>query len=90
MRRPATRSSRSIGSCAHTSREHGVYAQGATALNIWLGSRGDGNEAFVKDNGLTIALTAMFLLSLFGMVLTGRATFNQELTQHGARPIGLL
>ncbi len=47
-------------------------------------------KRFVKDSGLTIALTAMFLLSLFVMVLTGRASFNQELTQHGARPIGLL
>ncbi len=47
-------------------------------------------RTFFRDNGLTIALMAMFLLSVAGMVWSGHATHNQELAEHGAPAIGLL
>lgn len=47
-------------------------------------------RAFFRDNGLTIALTAMFLFSLVGMTWTGHLNHNQELAKHGAPAIGLL
>jgi len=42
---------------------------------------------FFRDNGLTLALSAMFLASLVGMALTGQAARNQELTAHGRAAI---
>lgn len=42
----------------------------------------------LRDNGLTLALLTMFLVSLIGMSLTGHATRNQELTEHGQEAIG--
>ncbi|PIO99165.1 DUF6766 family protein [Pleomorphomonas carboxyditropha] len=45
---------------------------------------------FFRDNGLTVALMAMFLVSVAGMIWTGHAHHNQELTEHGAPAIGLL
>lgn len=47
-------------------------------------------KKFLRDNGLTIALAAMFVFSLCGMMLSGRAAYNNELLNHGAAPIGLL
>lgn len=44
---------------------------------------------FLRDNGLTLALSAMFLASLAGMALTGHAARNQELGEHGQTAIGL-
>ncbi len=44
---------------------------------------------FLRDNGLTLALSAMFLASLIGMALTGHAARNQELSDHGQAAIGL-
>jgi hypothetical protein len=44
---------------------------------------------FLRDNGLTLALSAMFLASLIGMTLTGHAARNQELSEHGQAAIGL-
>lgn len=45
---------------------------------------------FVRHNGLTLALLGMFLASLGGMALTGFASHNEELVQHGrqALPLG--
>jgi hypothetical protein len=42
-----------------------------------------------RDNGLTIALAAMFLLSALGMIWTGHAAHNDELREHGVAAIGL-
>ncbi|WP_306224302.1 DUF6766 family protein [Bosea beijingensis] len=43
----------------------------------------------LRDNGLTLALSAMFLVSLIGMALTGHASRNQELVEHGQAALGL-
>lgn len=43
-----------------------------------------------RDNGLTIVLMTMFLVSVVGMILAGHATYNEELTNHGAPAVGLL
>lgn len=40
-------------------------------------------KSLLRDNGLTLVLMAMFLVSLCGMVLTGHAAFNAELADHG-------
>lgn len=45
---------------------------------------------FLRDNSLTLVLCAMFLVSVIGMALTGRATFNKELADQGIAPVGLL
>ena len=44
---------------------------------------------FFRDNGLTIALMTMFLVSAVGMILAGHASYNEELREHGASAIGL-
>ncbi|GAB4073275.1 hypothetical protein KHC28_01245 [Ancylobacter sonchi] len=45
---------------------------------------------FLRDNGLTLALGTMFLFSVIGMALTGRASFNKELVDHGQAALGLV
>ena len=45
---------------------------------------------FFRDNGLTIALMTMFLVSAVGMILAGHASYNEELTSHNAPAVGLL
>ena len=47
-------------------------------------------KQFIRDNGLTIALVAMFLASVLGMIGAGQAAYNHELQQHGAREVGLI
>ena len=47
-------------------------------------------KTFLRDNGLTLVLLAMFLSSIAGMLLTGRATYNEELAEHGAPALDLL
>lgn len=44
----------------------------------------------LRDNGLTIALLALFLFSLAGMLWSGWIAFNDNLSEHGAETIGLL
>ena len=44
---------------------------------------------FVRNNGLTLALLAMFLLTLGGMAITGLTSHNQELLQHGRQAVPL-
>ena len=46
-------------------------------------------KTFLRDNGLTIALTSMFLFSMIGMVWSGFAAHNEDLGEHGAAAIGL-
>jgi hypothetical protein len=45
---------------------------------------------FFKDNGLTIVLLGLFLLSIIGHWLTGWRFENQQLTEHGRAPLTLL
>lgn len=47
-------------------------------------------KTFLRDNGLTIALVAMFLFSVLGMVWSGHAAHNDELREHGSAGIGVL
>jgi len=44
---------------------------------------------FLKDNGLTIALIALFVLSLVGMVAAGLSHVNETLMLHRRAPLGL-
>jgi hypothetical protein len=37
----------------------------------------------LRDNGLSLALGTLFLLTLIGQTLTGQATYNAEQTSHG-------
>ncbi|MEO9341063.1 DUF6766 family protein [Mesorhizobium sp. SB112] len=46
-------------------------------------------KTFVRDNGLSLALSAMFVISAFGMILTGQNAFNKELVDHGKMGLGL-
>ncbi len=43
----------------------------------------------VRDNGLTIALLALFTVSLIGQVVAGHWVANKDLVEHGARGMGL-
>lgn len=45
-------------------------------------------KTFLRDNGLTIALAAMFVFSLLGMMLSGHSAYNSELQDHGAAVLG--
>lgn len=45
---------------------------------------------WLRDNGLTIVLTAAFVFSIGAMALTGWSAHNQELSRHGSSEIGLL
>lgn len=47
-------------------------------------------RTFFRDNGLTLALTAVFVLSVVGMIFTGQAAYNKELADHGAAAVGIL
>ncbi|MCF6103084.1 MULTISPECIES: DUF6766 family protein [Mesorhizobium] len=47
-------------------------------------------KSFFRDNGLTIALVAMFLFSAIGMIWSGHTAYNEELQNHGSASIGLL
>ena len=44
----------------------------------------------LRDNGLTLVLMAMFLISLAGMVTSGLSAHNQELVEHSQAPLTLL
>lgn len=47
-------------------------------------------KTFLRDNGLTIALSALFLFSVGGMIWAGHSVHNEELHEHGAPAIGLI
>lgn len=44
---------------------------------------------WIRDNGLTIALLAAFLVSIVGMGISGWSAHNEVLSSHGALPLGL-
>ncbi|HYC96837.1 DUF6766 family protein [Brevundimonas sp.] len=44
---------------------------------------------WLKDNGLTLALMALFAVSLIGQAAAGFAHENDELREHGAQTVGL-
>ena len=46
-------------------------------------------KALLRDNGLTIALTAMFVFCGLGMIWSGHLAHNEELQEHGGAAIGL-
>ena len=46
-------------------------------------------KTLLRDNGLTLALMTLFLVSLFGQVFSGLAVENQQRTEHGEALIGL-
>lgn len=45
---------------------------------------------FLKDNGLTIALMALFLVSIIGHWVMGWQVENEELARHGGQAVSLL
>ena len=45
--------------------------------------------AALRDNGLTIVLTTLFVLSIVAMGLTGWKAHNAFLVEHGGAPLGL-
>ena len=47
-------------------------------------------RTFFRDNGLTIALAALFLVSILGMIWSGHSVHNKELAEQGSVGIGLL
>ena len=47
-------------------------------------------RAFLRDNGLTIALSTLFIFSIAAMGLTGWKAHNTVLLEHGTAPLGLL
>lgn len=48
-----------------------------------------GMKKWLRDNSLTLALAVLFLVSLFGQVVTGYASENEELLEHGQVLISL-
>jgi Domain of unknown function (DUF6766) len=42
----------------------------------------------LRDNGLSLALGTLFVLTLIGQTLTGQATYNAEQTSHGQLTLG--
>jgi hypothetical protein len=46
-------------------------------------------KAFLRDNGLTIALVSMFLFSALGMIWSGHLAYNDDLVDHDLPTIGL-
>jgi hypothetical protein len=45
---------------------------------------------FLKDNGLTIVLMLLFVVSIIGQFLTGWHVQNEQLQLHGEQPIGIV
>jgi hypothetical protein len=44
---------------------------------------------FLRDNGLSIVVLALFLLFLMAQTLTGAHQYNEERQEHGEAPLGL-
>ena len=44
---------------------------------------------FLRDNGLSLVLLALFVLFLGGQVAAGHHTFNADRREHGERPVSL-
>ena len=47
-------------------------------------------KAFLRDNGLTTVLVAMFLLTALGMIWSGHSAYNEELREHGSEALGIM
>ena len=47
-------------------------------------------KAFLRNNGLTIALVVMFLFSSVGMIWSGLSAYNDERHEHGSQTVTLL
>jgi len=48
-----------------------------------------GRRSWLRDNGLTLTLAALFLASIAGQIVAGLAVENGERLQHGAAPLAL-
>ncbi len=46
-------------------------------------------KRFIRDNGLSLAFGALFLLALIGQALSGFADFNDQQLAHGVEPVSL-
>jgi hypothetical protein len=46
-------------------------------------------RSFLRDNGLSIVVFALFLLFLLAQTLTGARQYNEERLEHGEAPVGL-
>lgn len=46
-------------------------------------------KRFFRENGLTISLVTLFLITTVGMILSGHSAHNDQLTEHGAEAIGM-
>jgi hypothetical protein len=44
---------------------------------------------FLRENGLTVALLGVFLLSVIGQVIAGRLEYNSERVSHGSPPVSI-
>lgn len=44
-------------------------------------------KKFLHENGLSVALAAMFLLAMVGQAVAGHGTYNEEQRQHGEQPV---
>ncbi len=54
----------------------------------WLPHAGRMSK-FVRENSLTLVMTAFFVLSLAGQAVAGWQVFNDDQAKHGEAPIGL-
>ena len=46
-------------------------------------------KQFVRENSLTLVMTALFLLALAGQTVSGLATYNGEQVEHGEKPVSI-
>jgi hypothetical protein len=51
--------------------------------------RRTGLQRFLFENGLALVAVTLFVLSLAGQILTGRAAYNADQREHGEPPIGV-
>jgi hypothetical protein len=71
----------------------GTYAltERVTSQTVRQAVQRKGNMGkFLKNNGLTIALLTLFLVSVVGQALTGHATDNEERLEHGQAAVAFI
>ena len=44
---------------------------------------------FLRDNGLTLAMLALFVMSMAGQIITGHSEYNDDQSEHGQAAVGL-